>query len=182
MSASREQSTDPWYGREHTHPVAVDVLEALRAYQAAEAGVRRRAREALGMGEKDVLALRYLLEAQRAGHPLGPGELARKMGISTASTTTLVDRLTATGHITRQPHPTDRRALVLVPTAEPGDRLQAFLEAAYQRMIDVAAGLTDEEAAAVTGFFTAMTAALDAIDAPPTRPAAEPPATTRSGP
>ncbi|MHC5559589.1 MarR family winged helix-turn-helix transcriptional regulator [Kocuria sp. U4B] len=168
MNPQPEQTPGYWNGREHTDPAAVEVLQALRTYQSAEAAVRQRARQALGMSEKDAVALRLLLEAERAGQPLGPGELARKLGISSASTTTLLDRLTKSGHIARRPHPTDRRALVLVPTPEHGARLHAFLESAYQRMIDVAAGLTPDQAATVTGFFSAMTEALEAIDAPPT--------------
>ena len=59
-----------WYGDDGSHRDAVQVLEALRAYRAAETAMRRRTRDSMGMGETDLLALRHLLEATRAGRPL----------------------------------------------------------------------------------------------------------------
>jgi len=160
------QTSGRWYGREHSHPEAVEVLQALSTYQAADAALRRRAAQALGMSEKDLTALRHLLEAERTGRPLAPGELARTMGISSASVTTLLDRLTKGGHITRRPHPTDRRALVVVATPEAGTRLQAVLEAAYQQMIDAAAGLDPDHARAVAAFLHTMARTVESIPIP----------------
>ena len=76
-----------WYEHDAAHRTAVRVLEALREYRAAEAAMRRRTRNSMGMGETDLLAIRYLLEAARAGRPMGPRELGRRLGISSASTT-----------------------------------------------------------------------------------------------
>lgn len=38
-----------------------------------------------------------------------PTELARQVQVSTAAMTLVLDRLEAAGHVTRGPHPTDRR-------------------------------------------------------------------------
>ncbi|GGC90706.1 hypothetical protein GCM10011512_17160 [Tersicoccus solisilvae] len=171
---------------------AVRVLNALRDYRAAEAGMRRRSRDAMGMGEKDLLALRYLLEADRAGTLLTPGDLARRLGISTASTTTLLDRLTRSGHVRRAPHPTDRRALVVLPTADTDGEVRSTLGGMHERMLDVARSLDPEQAETVAAFLTAMAAQVaapldgadDAVESrlappapggprPPDQPAAE---------
>lgn len=47
--------------------------------------------------------------------PSSPTELSRRLGISTAATTAVVDRLVAVGHAQRTQHPTDRRGVVIVP-------------------------------------------------------------------
>ncbi|GAB2450063.1 DNA-binding MarR family transcriptional regulator [Conyzicola lurida] len=49
---------------------------------------------------------------------LSPTELARRLGVSTAAVTTVVDRLTAVGHVTREPNPSDRRGVVVVPNPD----------------------------------------------------------------
>jgi DNA-binding MarR family transcriptional regulator len=49
--------------------------------------------------------------------PLSPTEIARRLGITTAAATVAVDRLIAVGHVTREPHPTDRRGVRIVPNA-----------------------------------------------------------------
>jgi DNA-binding MarR family transcriptional regulator len=41
---------------------------------------------------------------------------AAHLGISSGSATGLVDRLESAGHVRRQPHPSDRRRLVIAPT------------------------------------------------------------------
>jgi DNA-binding MarR family transcriptional regulator len=45
--------------------------------------------------------------------PLTPTELAAKLDLTTGSTTTLLDRLQGAGYVTRRPHPTDRRRLII---------------------------------------------------------------------
>ncbi|SIT72008.1 MarR family winged helix-turn-helix transcriptional regulator [Microbacterium sp. RU33B] len=67
----------------------------------------------LDVNPTDLQAMEHLL----MGGPLGPTELARRVGISTGATTTVIDRLVALGHVTREPHPTDRRGVLVVPQA-----------------------------------------------------------------
>jgi len=66
----------------------------------------------LTVNPTDLAAMEHLIQSG----PLGPTELARRLDISTAAVTTVVDRLTALGHVTRTKHPTDRRGVVVVPT------------------------------------------------------------------
>ena len=122
--------------------------------------MRLRTRDSMGMGEKYVLALRYLLEADRAGTPMSPRDLASKLGISSASTTTLLDRLSRSGHVARRPHPTDRRALVIVATQEADCEVRSTLGAMHERMLRAARDLSAEEAATVTAFLHAMAEAV----------------------
>lgn len=140
------------------------VLNALRDYRASEAAMRRRTRAAMSMGETDLLALRYLLEAHSQGRELSPKDLAGKLGITSASMTTLVDRLVRSGHVSREPHPTDRRALLLRPTPGSDEEVRKTLGKMHERMIEVAAALSPEQAETVVDFLTCMAEAVDRID------------------
>lgn len=102
---------------------ASSVMEALRAYRAAEVAMRRRTRHSMDMGENELLVLRYLMRAHRNDEPVTPANLARYLGITSASTTALLDRLERTGNITRAPNPgiggasSSRRATRRMPTS-----------------------------------------------------------------
>ena len=51
-----------------------------------------------------------------AGEPLSPTEIARRLIISTASVTSLLDTLQRRGLVERQPDPNDRRGLLIAIT------------------------------------------------------------------
>ena len=69
-----------------------------------------------GLGATDIRALIRLLDAERAGTAAGPGLLARELGLTTASTTVLLDRLERAGHVRRTPRTDDRRRVDLTVT------------------------------------------------------------------
>ena len=154
-----------WYGDESADQRARRVLNALRDYRASEAAMRRRTRASMGMGETDLLALRYLLQAQQEGVAISPKDLAARLGISSAATTTLIDRLVKSEHVERQPHPTDRRALVIVATPNSDHEVRATLADMHHRMLSVAADLDPAAAQAVVEFLEEMARAVDQIDA-----------------
>lgn len=163
-------SSDPpgagyWYSTESGTADSVDVLNALRAYREAEKSMRRRTREAMKMNETDLLAIRFVMRARRAGESISPKDLARLLGISTASTTALIDRLEASGHLTRQRHPTDRRALEIIPTADADSEVRRTLGQMHARMLAVAEGLPGKDAHTITVFLQAMALALQQDDA-----------------
>jgi DNA-binding MarR family transcriptional regulator len=142
----------------------VAVLTALRRYRAAETAMRRRTRDSMGMGETDLLAVRYLLQNQRAGRDVSPKDLAAYLGISSASATILVDRLAKSGHVRREPHATDRRGVVIVPTVETDAEVRATLGVMHRRMMGVAERLTADDARVVARFLEQMRVAVDAAD------------------
>jgi DNA-binding MarR family transcriptional regulator len=158
-------SSGYWYPDEDATRRGVDVLNALRRYRSAEADMRRRTRASMGMGETDLLALRFLLEGQRAGRMVSPKDLAAYLRISSASTTILIDRLVKSGHVRREPHPTDRRALVIVPTAATDAEVRATLGQMHRGMMRIAESLTVDEARAITRFLDQIGEALDTVDA-----------------
>ena len=152
-----------WYA-DQENPGGVDVLNALRVYRAAEAEMRRRIRESMKMNETDLMAIRYAMRAHKAGHCISPKDLSRMLNISTASTTGLIDRLVASGHLIRRPHPTDRRSVEIVPTGSADIEVRETLGEMHQRMMEVAESLSPEEALHVTRFLQRMTSAIEKQD------------------
>jgi DNA-binding MarR family transcriptional regulator len=63
----------------------------------------------------------------RDGGPTTQRALADALGVSARTMTGLIDGLVATGFVTRQPHPTDRRATLVTFTAK-GTRVVRTLE------------------------------------------------------
>lgn len=102
----------------------------LRALARAQHQVNLAVARRLGLGTRDLWALEHLA----VDGPLGPAELGHRLGIRSASATTLVDRLEAAGHVARHPHPTDRRRLAVTPTGPSA-------AAAYEAIAPLVAGL-----------------------------------------
>lgn len=71
----------------------------------------RRLSTELEVNATDYRAMEHLL---RSG-PLSAGELARRLGISGAATTTAIDRLVDRGHVQREADASDRRRVRVVP-------------------------------------------------------------------
>ncbi|WP_104104818.1 MarR family winged helix-turn-helix transcriptional regulator [Arthrobacter sp. 08Y14] len=158
MSSTTELGANGyWYPGDPNSEPARAVLEALRGYRIAEQEMRPRIRHQLDINEKDMQALHYVMHASHHRNALGPTELSRLLSISTASTTALIDRLVRSGHVERQIHPTDRRALKLVPTDKSHLDMQTTLSRLHERMMDVASSLSPGEADVVTRFLLALT-------------------------
>ncbi|MGW2158726.1 MarR family winged helix-turn-helix transcriptional regulator [Nonomuraea sp. NPDC001699] len=61
----------------------------------------------------DVRALICLLDAARTGTPATPGTLGTHLGLNSAGTTAVVDRLERLGHVRRERDTQDRRRVLL---------------------------------------------------------------------
>src|SRR3954454_16622364 len=66
-----------------------------------------------GMHPTDVRALIALMDASRAGEELTAGRLGAALGLTSAGTTALVDRLERAGHVRRVRDGRDRRKVVI---------------------------------------------------------------------
>ncbi|RUR03288.1 MarR family winged helix-turn-helix transcriptional regulator [Labedella endophytica] len=164
MTEPSETSSGYWYGQDDRGIRAVDVLNGLRRYRQSEQAMRRRTRESMRMGETDLLALQYLLRATKGPNPVGPRDLANYLGISSASTTVLIDRLVRSGHLERHPHPTDRRALTLSTTATTDTEVRATLGRMHSRMLAATEELSADEMRAVLKFLESMKEAVEIVD------------------
>ncbi|MGN7190302.1 MULTISPECIES: MarR family winged helix-turn-helix transcriptional regulator [unclassified Curtobacterium] len=150
-----DTTTGFWYGTD-SRVDAVDVLNALRRYRSAESAAQRRAREALGIGENALLALRVLLDAEAAGRAVNAKELADRLDITPASTSALVDRLVRSGHVERHADPHDRRGVLLTATGGSMRQVLQVIDELDNRAIEVAEHLPPSDMAVVVGFLEQM--------------------------
>ncbi|WP_295123652.1 MarR family winged helix-turn-helix transcriptional regulator [uncultured Leifsonia sp.] len=155
-----------WFSAETDRERAINVLEHIRAYGAADSAMQRRSEKTMRMNENDISALRYLLRAHERGVTVGPRELAEYLGIQSSSITVLLDRLERAGHIRREPSPFDRRALIIIPTAPTSDLHRAILGDVREELVEVASSLTPEDAETVVEFMDRLRDAVDHIDKP----------------
>lgn len=87
----------------------------------------------------------HLLWVLYHGGPVTQAQLAAALGVTPRNVTALVDALDATGFARREPHPTDRRA-VLVHLTERGLSIMETMDAEHQSLgSDLVAGLEPEE-------------------------------------
>jgi DNA-binding MarR family transcriptional regulator len=93
-----------------------------------------------------------------------PKDLSHFLGITSASTTSLIDRLVTSGHVRREAHPSDRRSVVVVPTVESDTEVRETLGAMHRRMMSVAESLSAEEARTVVAFLERMTEAIAELE------------------
>ncbi|MGH8932531.1 MAG: trehalose-phosphatase [Egibacteraceae bacterium] len=103
----------------------------------------------LGLPYTDALALDHVLSSAA---PLGPVELGRRLGISSASATVLVDRLVASGHLTREPDPLDKRRRVLDATDRARNDCVDAMTPLLRALDTVAARLDKDTARAVISY------------------------------
>ncbi|MCG2624071.1 MarR family transcriptional regulator [Arthrobacter sp. I2-34] len=130
----------------------VRVLEALQGWREAEQRASEASRKYMQLNETDMKALRFLMAAQNQNLVATPGALAAHLEISTAATTKVLDRLAHAGHITRSPHPTDRRALAIAITPETYTLARETVGRQHVRRFDAAARLTPAERETVIRF------------------------------
>jgi DNA-binding MarR family transcriptional regulator len=140
------------------------------AYETALAGLReliiaaehfRQAMSAThGLAISDMTALGYL---HNLGD-MGQTQLAEHLGLTTSSTTTLVDRLASAGHVVRRSHPDDRRRVIVSITPEGHDFVR-HTRALFSRALD---RVPDEQLADVAD---ALHIIAEDLYAQPRRPA-----------
>jgi DNA-binding MarR family transcriptional regulator len=111
-----------------------------------------------GLSVSELHSLRHLMTA-----PMGPVELARELGVTSAASSGIVDRLVGRGHAQRRPHPDDGRRTVVVIT-ESG-RLEVFTRLApmFSGLAEIDSSLTDDERVLVERYLRGATAAMRAL-------------------
>lgn len=112
---------------------------------------------ALGVSVPELLALEYL----DADGSLGPSELARRLQMTTGAVTALIDRLEASGHAARAPHPSDRRRIVVTRTHKAEEDLAEEVAPMAREILDLAGNLRDDERRAVGRFLGGF---IDIVD------------------
>lgn len=127
------------------------------------------------VGGTDFHALLHIMVAETAGTPLTAAELRRRMDVSPAAITYLVDRMMDAGHVRREPDPEDRRK-TLLRYEHPGMELaRNFFAPLGAHMHSALADLPDRDLAAAHRVFMAMMAAMSTFETELAAPPPEPP-------
>jgi len=114
----------------------------------------------MDMNASDLATLRMLTIREHRGQIVSPHDVATHLGISTASTTKLIDRLVASGHLERRPHPSDGRARVVVLTHKSRREFFEHFGSHLSAMRDVAMGFDDRELGTINAFLAALSEAV----------------------
>ncbi len=139
---------------------AVQVLNALRELQAADEEMRLRSSRDMGLNRTDMRALRFVIAQEAAGEQVTAQALAAELGISTASVTKLLDRITRAGYLERRPHPTDRRSVVVRTTPRAHGDVRKQLGPTHERMLAIAEAVPAQSREHVATFLRSMAAEL----------------------
>lgn len=109
----------------------------------------------LGLGENEFAAMEHLMAA-----PIGPVELSRRLGITSAAATLLLHRLSGAGHVERRAHPHDRRRQLAVPTPSAAAGVFRELRPMVESLDEIALGLSEAERAIVARYLRGVAAVL----------------------
>ncbi len=137
------------------------LLQAVRAFSDAMDRMHGRMKDDMDMNASDLSALRMLIMREQRGQSVSPHDVAQHLKISTASTTKLLDRLTASGHVQRRAHPRDGRARVIVLTEESRRTFFRHFGERLQAMRRVADRYTDDELAVIARFLAELGDAIE---------------------
>lgn len=146
------------------------VLAGMRRWRESEEALSFKSRNHMRLNENDMKALRFLVVSQNQNVVATPGALAEHLSISSASTTKLLDRLAGGGHVERQPHPTDRRALMITITKRTHEQVRETVGRTHALRFEAVARLTPAERDVVIRFLNDLS--RTPVDAPQTVDAA----------
>ncbi len=118
--------------------------------QAGPAVARRAA-----LTQNELRALEHLME-----RPLGPGELGRLLGVSSAAASGIIDRLETRGHAQRASHASDGRRTSVTISASGREEVVGYLMPMFRELAVVDAELSEADRVAVDRFLQGAIRAL----------------------
>ena len=150
-------ATPPWVerGQERKQP---PTLLALRDLVAAGSRVNHVVARRSGLSETELVTLEHLSREQ-----IGPAEVARRLEVSTAAATGIVDRLVSRGHVERRPHEVDRRRTDLHITDSGRGEILGHLMPMFAALDRHDAQFSEEEKAVVERYLRGATRAFERV-------------------
>jgi DNA-binding MarR family transcriptional regulator len=112
--------------------------------------------EARGLHDTDVRALIHLLDAGRDGLTATAGWLGAQLGLSSGSTTSLIDRLEVAGYVRRARSLRDRRKVEILVTDEAVSLGWTFFGPLLLGMVEAMRPFSAEELSTVETFLNAV--------------------------
>jgi DNA-binding MarR family transcriptional regulator len=135
-------------------PTLTALRELLTAARKVSPAVARR----VGLSDFELDALEHLIS-----EPIGPAELARRLGVTSAASSGIVDRLAARGHVVRRPHASDGRRTQVLITDSGRTEVLAQLAPMFAGLAALDARLAPEERVVVERFLREATAAVSRV-------------------
>ena len=114
----------------------------------------------LGLNDVEMLALVHLAQQGE----LSPSALGHLFDLSSGGATALVQRLERQGHVTRTPHPTDRRSTLIGLTPATADQLDEAEAPPYRELASLAAALAEPERCVVSDMFRRLATLSEALE------------------
>lgn len=125
--------------------------ELVEVSEAVPAVVARKA----GLSTSELHSLRHLMRG-----PLGPVEIGRLLGVTSAASSGVVDRLVSRGHAERRSHPGDGRRTEVVITDSGRTEVLAFMRPMFESLAELDASLDDRDRDVVERYLRGATAAM----------------------
>lgn len=129
--------------------LATRVIHGAREYSIGTVLFHQAVGQLLGVNVTDMKCLDIMTLKGSAS----PSELAEHTGLSTGATTAMLDRLENAKLIERRPHPTDRRATLVVLSQEAMRKLPAMFESLAKAMETLVLGYSEKELKVLVDFF-----------------------------
>lgn len=142
-------------------------LVALRELVTTGARVNHVVARRAGISDTELVTLEHLAREQ-----IGPAEVARRLEVSTAAATGIVDRLVSRGHVERRPHPADRRRTELVLTESGRGEVVGHLLPMFIALDRLDRSFSEAERAVVERYLRGAVGAFEQV-LTPARPAAQ---------
>jgi DNA-binding MarR family transcriptional regulator len=108
-----------------------------------------------GLGHHEMVAMEHLME-----QPLGPSELAHRLGVTSAAASGIIDRLVARGYVERRADERDRRRTQVHVTDLGRRDMLAHLMPMLTSLAELDRSLSDEEREVVTAYLEGANQAL----------------------
>lgn len=113
--------------------------------------VARRAK----LSHRELRALELLITS-----PHGPVELARELGVTSAASSGIVDRLCARGHAVREPHDNDKRRTQVLITESGREEVLGYLVPMFSALAELDAQLSEAERLVIERYLRGAIAAM----------------------
>lgn len=136
----------------------MDLFDALRRWHRASEAHSEASRRYMRLSENDMRAIRFIMATTRDARIVTSTMLAEHLGITGPSVTKMLDRLERGGHIRREAHPSDRRALSLVVSDGTQRTATATVGRDHARRFAIACSMSSAERRTVTKFLRELAA------------------------
>lgn len=139
-----------------------DVVAALARVERSDAMLRSRLRLRLGINSTDLAALQYIDRCATAGRGAYAKDLAPLLGVTSAAMTTILDRLSAAGHVLREPDPASRRTRLLTLTSGTQHQLAMTIGETQDKLRELVESMSRRDRGRAVRLMDDIRAALDA--------------------